>query len=201
MAETFAYADPFATSRDNALVSAYLEGNDQAFQILVSRYQGKLVNYINTLVHDHDVAVDLGQETFIRVFRYADRYRGDYQFSTWVYRIATNLAIDELRRRERKGRFSLRQMIGLFEKDGKPLPIPDLRPTPERTLDTKERLQRLQAAVDSLPSKYRLPFLLKEVEDLSYEEICRVLEISMGTVKSRIHRAKMLLREKLAGIL
>lgn len=201
MAETFAYADAFSTSRDNALVSAYLEGNDQAFQILVSRYQGKLVNYISTLVHDYELAVDLAQETFIRVFRYADRYRGDYQFSTWVYRIATNLAIDELRRRERKGRFSFRHMIGLFEKDGKPLPIPDMRPSPERTLDGKERLQRLQAAVDSLPAKYRLPFLLKEVEDLSYEEICQVLEISMGTVKSRIHRAKMLLREKLTGIL
>jgi len=201
MAETIAYADAFSTSRDNALVSAYLEGNDHAFQILVSRYQGKLINYINTLVRDHDLSIDLAQETFIRVFRYADRYRGDYQFSTWVYRIATNLAIDELRRRERKGRFSLRQMIGLFEKDGKPLPIPDVRPSPERTLDGKERLERLEAAVDSLPAKYRLPFLLKEVEDLSYEEICRVLQISMGTVKSRIHRAKMLLREKLAGIL
>ncbi len=201
MAETLAYADAFSTSRDNALVSAYLEGNDHAFQILVSRYQGKLINYINTLVRDYDLSVDLAQETFIRVFRYADRYRGDYQFSTWVYRIATNLAIDELRRRERRGRFSLRQMIGLFEKDGKPLPIPDVRPSPERTLDGKERLERLQAAVGSLPAKYRLPFLLKEVEDLSYEEICQVLQISMGTVKSRIHRAKMLLREKLAGIL
>jgi RNA polymerase sigma-70 factor (ECF subfamily) len=201
MAETLAYAKPFSTSRDNALVSAYLEGNDQAFQILVSRYQGKLVNYINTLVHDYDLSVDLAQDTFIRVFRYADRYRGDYQFSTWVYRIATNLAIDELRRRERKGRFSLRHMIGLFERDGKPLPIPDVRPSPERTLDGKERLERLQVAVDSLPPNYRLPFLLKEVEDLSYEEICQVLQISMGTVKSRIHRAKMLLREKLAGIL
>jgi len=201
MAETIAYANAFSASRDNALVSAYLEGNDQAFQILVSRYQGKLINYINTLVHDYELAVDLAQDTFIRVFRYADRYRGDYQFSTWVYRIATNLAIDEMRRRERKGRFSLRHMVGLFEKDGKPLPIPDVRPSPERTLDGKERLARLQAAVDSLPPKYRLPFLLKEVEDLSYEEICNVLQISMGTVKSRIHRAKMLLREKLAGIL
>jgi len=201
MAETFAYADAFSTSRDNALVSAYLEGNDQAFQILVSRYQGKLTNYVNTLVHDYELAVDLAQETFIRVFRYADRYRGDYQFSTWVYRIATNLAIDEMRRRERRGRFSLRNMIGLFEQDGKPLPIPDVRPSPERTLDGKERLQRLQAAIDSLPPKYRLPFLLKEVEDLSYDEICKVLQISMGTVKSRIHRAKMLLREKLTGIL
>ena len=136
---------------DNALVSAYLEGNDDAFRVLVTRYQSKLINYINTLVHDYDLAIDLGQETFIRVFRYADRYRGDYQFSTWLYRIATNLAIDEIRRRDRKSRFSLKQMTGLFEKDGKPLPIPDVRPTPEKTLDGKERLAKLQAAIDSLP--------------------------------------------------
>jgi len=199
MADTVASAETFF--RDNALVSAYLEGNDDAFRVLVTRYQSKLINYINTLVHDYDLAIDLGQETFIRVFRYADRYRGDYQFSTWLYRIATNLAIDELRRRDRKSRFSFKQMTALFEKDGKPLPIPDVRPTPEKTLDGKERLARLQAAIDSLPQKYRLPFLLKEVEDLAYDDIAHVLDISLGTVKSRIHRAKLLLREKLAGVL
>jgi len=199
MADTVVCAE--SVFRDNALVSAYLEGNDDAFRVLVTRYQSKLVNYINTLVHDYDLAIDLGQETFIRVFRYADRYRGDYQFSTWLYRIATNLAIDELRRRDRKSRFSFKQMTALFEKDGKPLPIPDARPTPEKTLDGKERLARLQAAIDSLPEKYRLPFLLKEVEDLAYDEIAHVLELSLGTVKSRIHRAKLLLREKLAGVL
>ena len=199
MADTVASAETFF--RDNALVSAYLEGNDDAFRVLVTRYQSKLINYINTLVHDYDLAIDLGQETFIRVFRYADRYRGDYQFSTWLYRIATNLAIDELRRRDRKSRFSFKQMTALFEKDGKPLPIPDVRPTPEKTLDGKERLARLQAAIDSLPQKYRLPFLLKEVEDLAYDDIAHVLDVSLGTVKSRIHRAKLLLREKLAGVL
>jgi len=201
MAETMAYAESVAGFRDNALVTAYLEGNDEAFQILVTRYQGKLINYINTLVHDYDLSIDLAQETFIRVFRYANRYKGDYQFSTWIYRIATNLAIDELRRRERKGLFSIRQMIGLFQKDGRPLAIPDVRPTPEHTLDQKERLRKVQAAVDQLPQKYRVPFLLKEVEDLSYEEICNVLDITMGTVKSRIHRAKLMLREKLAEVL
>jgi RNA polymerase sigma-70 factor (ECF subfamily) len=199
MAETVAYAE--SAFRDNALVSAYLDGNDDAFRVLVTRYQSKLINYINTLVHDYDLAIDLGQETFIRVFRYADRYRGDYQFSTWLYRIATNLAIDELRRRERKSRFSFRQMTALFEKDGRPIPIPDVRPTPEKTLDGKERLGRLQSAIDSLPKKYRVPFLLKEVEDLAYDEIAEVLSVSLGTVKSRIHRAKLLLREKLTGIL
>jgi RNA polymerase sigma-70 factor (ECF subfamily) len=200
MAETV-LSGAFLTCKDNSLVLAYLDGDEQAFRLLVERYQDKLINYISTLVHDYDLAVDLAQETFIRVFRNAGRYRGDYQFSTWIYRIATNLAIDEIRRRARKGRFFLRNVLGLFQEDGEALPLPDARPSPEKTLDGKERLQRLRSAIDSLPQRYRVPFLLKEVEELSYEEIRDVLRISMGTVKSRIHRAKLLLREKLAQVL
>jgi RNA polymerase sigma-70 factor, ECF subfamily len=186
---------------DNALVSAYLEGNDYAFQILVNRYQDKLVNYLNSLIRDHEAAVDLAQEAFIRVFRNAYRYRGDYQFSTWIYRIATNLAIDEMRRRERKGRFFLGNVISLFRDDGKPVPLPDFSQSPEVRLDRKEKLACLQKAIDALPEIYRVAFILKEVEELSYEEIAAVLEVSMGTVKSRIHRAKLLLRETLSEVL
>ncbi len=200
MAET-ACADAVAGYRDNALVSAYLEGNDEAFRVLVHRYQGKLINYINTLVHERELAVDLAQETFIRVFRNARHYKGDYQFSTWIYRIATNLAIDELRRRNRTEGSFFNRVVALFQPDGKPLPLPDGRPAPDSALHGKERLRRVEAAIDSLPAKYRLPFLLKEIEELSYDAICDVLGISLGTVKSRIHRAKMLLREKLAGVL
>ena len=96
-----AYAETILGARDNALISAYLEGNEYAFEVLVSRYRNKLVNYICTLIHDYETAVDLAQEAFIRVYRNADRYEGRYQFSTWLYRIATNLAIDEMRRRQR----------------------------------------------------------------------------------------------------
>jgi RNA polymerase sigma-70 factor, ECF subfamily len=193
--------DSFPGTADNALVSAYLEGNDYAFQILVGRYQHKLVNYLNSLVHDYEVAVDLAQEAFIRVFRNASRYRGDYQFSTWIYRIATNLAIDEMRRRERKGRFFFRNVVALFTDDGKPVPLPDLSQSPEISLDRKEKLACLRKAIDSLPEIFKVAFVLKEIEELSYEEIAAVLDLSMGTVKSRIHRAKLLLREKLQEML
>lgn len=186
---------------DNTLVSAYLDGNEYAFKLLVDRYQHKLVNYINGLIHDYDQAVDLAQEAFIRVYRNADRYEGKYQFSTWIYRIATNLAIDELRRRERKGRFFLHNVLAFFQSDDKTYPLPDLRHCPDRNFDRKERLRRVQKAIDSLPEKYRLAFVLKEVQELSYEDTARVLGISLGTAKSRIHRAKMLLREKLEGVL
>lgn len=188
------------TFGDNALVSAYLEGNERAFEILVSRYQDRLVNYISRIVHDYDRAIDLAQEAFIRVYRNAHRYEGKYQFSTWIYRIATNLAIDELRRRERKGRCFLYNVMGLFEKEERTFPLPDLRHSPDRVLHKKETSKRLQSAINSLPKKYRLAFLLKEVQDLSYEEVAQILDISLGTVKSRIHRAKLLLRAKLSEV-
>jgi RNA polymerase sigma-70 factor (ECF subfamily) len=186
---------------DNELVADYLEGNDQAFEILVSRYQDKLVNYVNGIVQDYDRAGDLAQDAFIRVFKNAHRYRGKYRFSTWLYRIATNLAIDELRRRKRNGRFFFHNVMEFFQGDESSVPLPDTRHCPERALDTKEKAERLQMAIGSLSQKYRLAFVLKEVQGLSYEETGQVLNISLGTVKSRIHRAKMLLREKLTGIL
>jgi len=186
---------------DNALVSAYLDGNEFAFEVLVTRYQDKLASYINGIVRDYDRSIDLCQESFIRVFKNAHRYEGKYQFSTWLYRIATNLAIDELRKRQRKGRFRFYSVIEHFQVDEDSVPLPDRRQCPERTFDTKEKAERLEVAIDSLSEKYRLAFVLKEVQGLSYEETAGVLNISLGTVKSRIHRAKLLLREKLAGVL
>ena len=194
-------ARAFVGLGDNALISAYLEGNEDAFEALVHRYQDKLVNYLNNLLHDYELAVDLAQEAFIRVYKNADRYQGKYQFSTWIYRIATNLAIDEIRRRERKGRFFFYNVMSFFQKDEQEFPLLDLRESPEQALDSKEKLRRLQSAIDTLPEKYRLAFMLKEAQELSYEETSRILNISLGTAKSRIHRAKMLLREKLAGVL
>ncbi len=185
---------------DNALVSAYLEGNEDAFEILVNRYQHKLVAYVYHLVHDYEAAVDLAQEAFIRVHRSACRYEEKYQFSTWIYRIATNLAIDELRRRERKNRFLFHYVVSFVQSSGKNL-LADTRRCPEKTLDRKERLQRLQVAIDSLPKRYRLAFILREVQEFSYQDTGRILGVSVGTVKSRIHRAKKLLRDKLAGLL
>ena len=196
-----AISEPISRSADKALISAYLKGNEYAFEVLVSRYQDKLVNYLSRLIHDYDMAVDLAQEAFIRVYRNANRYQGKYPFSTWLYRIATNLAIDEIRRRERKGRFFFYNVKESFQQDDGTRSLPDLRYSPEKSLDRTEKLERLQAAIDSLPEKYRFAFILKEVQELSYQEISKVLRISLGTVKSRVHRAKILLRGKLTGVL
>jgi RNA polymerase sigma-70 factor, ECF subfamily len=186
---------------DNALVSSYLEGDEQAFALLMTRYQDRLTNYLHGIIRDYDRSIDLCQEAFIRVFKNAHRYKGQYQFSTWLYRIATNLAIDEIRRRRRRGQFFFYNVIGLFNREERPLPLPDTRHCPGKEFDRNERSRKLQTAIDSLPEKYRLAFVLKEAHDLSYEETAQVLNISLGTVKSRIHRAKLLLRGKLAELL
>lgn len=199
--ENVAVASSIVSLGDNALVSAYLRGDDSAFEVLVVRYQDKLASYINGIVRDYDRSIDLCQEAFIRVFKNAHRYKGKYQFSTWLYRIATNLAIDELRKRQRKGRFLFYSIIDRFQGEENAVALPDRRQCPERTFDAKEKAERLEVAIDSLSEKYRLAFVLKEVQGLSYEETAGVLNISLGTVKSRIHRAKLLLREKLAGVL
>src|SRR5690606_21231801 len=129
---------------DNALVSAYLEGNETAFEVLMTRYQGRLANYINGILHDYDRSVELCQETFIRVFRNAHRYQGKYQFSTWLYRIATNLAIDELRRRQRKGRFFLYNIMELFSRDERPMPLPDRRQSPDLKIGRASCRERVE---------------------------------------------------------
>lgn len=196
-----ALSEPITGVADNTLISAYLEGNEYAFEVLVGRYQNRLVNYLNRLIQDFDMSVDLAQEAFIRVYRNANRYEGQYQFSTWLYRIATNLAIDEMRRRERKGRVFFYNVMNWIQRDDGSYVLSDLRHSPEKTFDQSEKLTRLQGAIDSLPEKYRLAFVLKEAQEFSYEDTSRILGVSLGTVKSRVHRAKMLLREKLTGIL
>ena len=92
-----------AATSDNSLVKEFISGNDEAFAQLVSRYKDSITNYLNMMVGDYDIAVDLSQETFLRVYRSIHRYSNLYQFSTWIYRIATNLTIDEIRYRKRRG--------------------------------------------------------------------------------------------------
>lgn len=189
------------TFADNALIVAYLKGDDYAFKVLVDRYQDRLVNYIYNLIRDYDQAVDISQETFIRVFRHAHRYKGNYQFSTWIYRIATNLALDEMRRRKRKGFFLTQRLFGNSEQGETEIQVSDNRPSPEAHLGSKERARLLRTAIDSLPPRYRLVFVLKEVQELSLEETGKVLNLRVGTVKSRLHRAKRILRDKLSRFL
>ena len=193
-------AQPGVSNLDNELVRDFIAGNDAAFTGLVTKYKDSLTNYLNAMVGDHEIAVDLSQETFLRVYRNISRYSNIYQFSTWLYRIATNLAIDEMRFRKRRGRVFYRNVWGSRQNsddDGKELEISDVRRGPRDEVLRKESSQILGDAIRSLPEKYRTAFILKEIQGLPYESVAGVLKCSSGTIKSRLHRARELLQRKL----
>jgi len=189
-----------APASDNSLVRDFISGDDTAFAQLVTRYKDSIINYLSMMIGDYDTAVDLSQETFLRVYRNINRYSNLYQFSTWIYRIATNLAIDEIRYRKRRGRVFHRNVWGnrkTGETDSPEFEIKDVRRGPRDEMLRKESGRILGDAIRSLPEKYRTAFLMKEVEKLPYETIAKVLNCSAGTIKSRLHRARELLQRKL----
>ena len=184
---------------DHRLLEATLAGDEAAFAELVRRYRKQITNYIYRVTNDYETAVDLSQETFLRVFRAAERYQTDYAFSTYIYRIATNLAISELRLRKRRRLVSLTGFFLRREQTGEPAefdPVDHL-PLQDSTLVAGERRAAIARAINTLPEKYRVPLVLRDVEERSYEEIAQILRMSEGTVKSRISRARGFLREKL----
>ena len=192
-------ADP---ASDHALLEATRIGDEDAFAELVGRYRNPITNFIYRMTNDYDGAVDLAQETFVRVYRAAERYQTTYAFSTYIYRIATNLAISELRKRKRRKLVSL---TGFFQSrdGGEPQEFnpPDTKPLADTELVDAERRRAVQRAISTLPEKYRAPLILRDVEGKSYEDISRILETSEGTIKSRISRARGFLREKMTAYL
>jgi RNA polymerase sigma-70 factor (ECF subfamily) len=188
---------------DHALLEATRTGDEAAFGELVGRYRNQITNYIYRMTNDYDGAVDLAQETFVRVYRAADRYQTTYAFSTYIYRIATNLAISELRRRKRRRLVSLTGFFQTPDGGGETHEFnpADARPLQDVALVDEERRTAVARAISTLPEKYRAPLVLRDVEGKSYEEIARILEMNEGTVKSRISRARTFLRDKLKAYL
>jgi RNA polymerase sigma-70 factor, ECF subfamily len=186
------------TASDHELLAAIREGDELAFQELVRRYRNPITNFVFRMIDDYERAVELSQETFIRIYTSASRYEANYSFSTYIYRIATNLAISELRRRKR------RKFVSLFspftDDNGDPVEIDpqDEKPLQDETLIDTERRTAVARAIKSLPEKYRAAIVLRDVEGFSYDRIAETLSLSEGTVKSRINRARNLLKEKLS---
>lgn len=182
---------------DHQLIEATKSGDEAAFAEIVNRYRNPLTNYLFRMLADYEEAVDLAQETFVRVYFAIERYHTDYAFSTYIYRIATNLAISELRKKKRRKLLSLTSFFSSEDGDAQEYHPPDEKALPDEDLVEAERSKTIEKAIATLPDKYRAPIVLREIQELSYEEIAQILGLGLGTTKSRISRARGLLREKL----
>lgn len=173
---------------DLELMRRSRDGDDDAFAAIVDRYKDPLVNYLTHLVRSRDRAEELAQEGFVRLYRNLASYRDQERVGPYLFRIATNLVVSEARRQKR---WAL--LLPRLRASG-----PTTEAAPEARLLVNEIQQKVWAALERLPLKYRAPIVLFEIEQWSYEEIGTALELRSGTVKSRISRARALLRTHLA---
>src|SRR5690606_35275158 len=175
---------------DSGLVAAFLDGEKRAFGILVDRYQGRLLNFVYRTTGDRERAEDLVQETFIRVYRHLHRFDQSKKFSTWVYTIASNLAKNELRNRSRNPLVLFQTIRANWDADQRPLEWEDNTYRPDDLFRKRHLRQMVEAAVSRLPDHHRTVFVLREMEGKTYEEIADISDCNLGTVKSRLNRAR-----------
>jgi len=178
---------------DRELIQSALAGRETSFEELVRRYQRPIAAYVYRMIGDYDVALDLTQEVFIRVYNSLRRYRSEFKFSTWIYKIAHNAAIDHLRRH------AVREQALTSGIDGerREISIESRRLTPEQESESKERRSEIEAVVQLLPTPYRELIVLRHSQDLSYDEIAEVTGLPLGTVKNRLFRAREAMRDQL----
>ena len=176
---------------DSELVARAVTGREESFEELVRRYQRPISAYVYRMVGDYDSALDLTQEVFIKIYASLARYRPEFKFSTWIYKIAHNAAIDHLRRN------TTRDQSLICESDGTQyeIPIKSSKPTPEQESERRERRTEIESVVSQLPHAYKDLILLRHSHDLSYDEIAEVTGLPLGTVKNRLFRAREMMRE------
>jgi RNA polymerase sigma-70 factor (ECF subfamily) len=182
---------------DEELIARFQNGDSYAFDLLVRRYKDPLLNFIYRFLGDLVEAEDIVQETFYRVYKNKHYYKEVAKFSTWIYTIAGNLAKTELRRRKRRKVFSIHKETSA-EKE---FELPDLKSDPEKEVNTVVTEKIIQKAITSLPEKFRQVIVLRDIQGFSYEEISSIIKVPLGTVKSRVNRARLKLQEDLSFLL
>jgi RNA polymerase sigma-70 factor, ECF subfamily len=176
--------------QDGQLVLRHLQGEPQAFGALVDRYQTRLLNFINRSIGDRERAEDLVQEVFIRVFRHLHRFDQTKKFSTWIYTIASNLSKNELRNRSRNPLVLFQTIKKYWEADHRPLQFEDAGARPDDQYRKRYLKEVVDQCVGQLPAHHRAVFVLRELEGKSYAEIADITGCNLGTVKSRLNRAR-----------
>ena len=184
---------------DAALVRRAKLGDEVAFAELVERHQGRVYQHASRLMGNAQDAEEVLQDTFLQVFRNLARFEERSKFSTWVYRIATNEALMRLRRVSRRREVSLDDMpVAAVERANEGVQAL-ARSAVDHVMDREIR-EALQAAVAELPEEYRVVFVLRDVDDLTNAETAEILDLSIAAVKSRLHRARLFLRDRIAGV-
>ena len=183
---------------DEELIVEFQNNNTVVyFEIIVKRYKNPLMNYVFRFLGDYELCNDVVQETMIKVYRYKDSYRSIAKFSTWIYTIAGNLAKTELQRQKRRKMFS----INAYGKDNdENYEIPDNRYRPDTETDSGIKNEIIQKAILKISLAYRQAVILRDIQELSYEEISEIMNITVGTVKSRINRGRSQLQKLLKHI-
>lgn len=174
----------------NTLIEAHLMGNPRAFGEIVSRYQVRLLNFVYRMIGDRERAEDLVQEAFLRVHRHLNRFDRTRKFSTWIYTIASNLAKNELRNRGRSPLVAFEQARPRDDDDVRPVEFEDLANRPDDLYEHRQLKTLVDQTVAMLSSHHREVFVLRELEGKSYEEIAEIMHCNLGTVKSRLNRAR-----------
>ena len=185
---------------DEDLMARVATDDERAFTELVRRFQGRVTNLISRVLNDRECADDLAQEVFVRVFVHRRNYRHGSKFSTWLFTIAANLAKNEIRRRvRRRNWFSLDALQEVLKDSA--IQLADPTEGRETTLEREQLREAVGRSIATVPEKYRVALVLRDIEGLSYEEIAQVLSIPGGTVRSRINRARGMLKRKLQPLL
>ena len=182
---------------DEELIARFQDGDSYAFDQLVRRYKDPLLNFIFRFIGDLIESEDIVQDTFYRVYKNKHYYKEVAKFSTWIYTIAGNLAKTELRKRKRRKIFSINKVT----QSEKEFELPDPERDPEEEVNSTLTEKHIYKAIRNLPPKFRQVIILRDVQGFSYEEISSIIKVPLGTVKSRVNRARLRLQDDLSFLL
>jgi len=188
---------------DVSLMLEFQKGDISSFEKLLQKHKESIINIIYQFIGERDEAEDLAVEVFLRVYRAAKKYQAKAKFTTWLYKITTNLCLNEIRKKAKLQTISLSKPISAGEEKEEELieKIADAAPSPQQILEKKERNALIRKAIDSLPAKQRMATILQIYEGLSYKEISRILGCSVKSVERRLYWARTNLKERLSSYL